>query len=122
MENHRHERLAETLRLELAEIINYELTDPRIQTVAVTEVFLPPGGKQVHIRLAIEGSTKEQEETLKALERATGFIRQTVAERIDVFRMPDIKFFADVSPGIRAKSSTIMRRIRRGRPKESPAS
>jgi ribosome-binding factor A len=118
MENHRNERISATLREELAEIINYELTDPRIQTVAVTEVFVPPGGKQVHVRLAIQGTTAEQAETLEALIHAGAFIRQTVAERIDVFRIPDIKFFADVSPQIRAKSTTLMRRIKRGRPKE----
>ena len=117
MENYRNERISATLREELAEIINYELTDPRIQTVVVTEVFVPPGGKQVHVRLAIEGTTAQQTETLEALEHAATFIRFTVAERIDVFRIPDIKFFADVSPQLRAKSSTLMRRIKRGRPK-----
>ena len=114
MENHRYERIAAALREELAEIINCELTDPRIQTVSVTEVFFPPGGKQVHVRLAIEGTTAEQEQTLEALMHATGYIRQTVAERIDVFRMPEIKFFADLAPEIRAKSATLLRRIRRG--------
>jgi ribosome-binding factor A len=117
MENYRNERISATLREELAEIINYELTDPRIQTVVVTEVFVPPGGKQVHVRLAIEGTTAQQTETLEALEHAATFIRFTIAERIDVFRIPDIKFFADVAPELRAKSSTLMRRIKRGRPK-----
>jgi ribosome-binding factor A len=117
-DSHRHERIAETLRGELAEIINYELEDPRIQTVAVTEVFFPPGGKQAHVRLAIEGSSKQQADTLVLLDKAIPFIRQTVAERIDMFRMPELKFFSDLDPGIRAKQTALMRRIRRGRPKE----
>jgi len=38
MEPHRSERLAESLRNELDEILNYELNDPRLTTVTVTEV------------------------------------------------------------------------------------
>ena len=117
MENHRNERIAAALQEELAEIINYELTDPRIQTVAVTEVFFPPGAKQAHIRVSVEGTTAQQAATMEALEHANAFIRLTMAERIDVFRMPEIKFFADVDPNLRAKSGTLLRRIRRGRPK-----
>lgn len=117
-DTHRHERIAEALREELGEIINYELEDPRIQNVTVTEVLFPPGGKQAHVRLAIEGSEEQQAETLDAVVHASSFIRQLVAERIDMFRLPDLKFFADLSPGMRAKSNNLLRRIRRGRPRD----
>jgi ribosome-binding factor A len=83
--------------------------------VAVTEVFLPPGGKQAHIRLSLEGSAEEQEQTLEALRHASGYIRQRVMERINVFRLPELRFFADVSPSLRVKAGAVLRRVRRGR-------
>jgi ribosome-binding factor A len=118
MEGHRSERVAEAMREEVAEIINYELEDPRIQTVSVTEVLLPPGGKQAHIRLAIEGTAAEQKESLERIQNASKYIRHVLAERIEVFRMPEIRFFADISPELREKSKAILRRMRRGRGKE----
>jgi len=42
MEPHRSERLAESLKNELDEILNYELNDPRLTTVNVTEPPPPP--------------------------------------------------------------------------------
>jgi ribosome-binding factor A len=117
MEGHRNERVVEALREELDEIINYELSDPRIHDVRVTEVFLPPGGKQAHIRLSLGGSAEEQEQTLEALRRASGHIRRLVLERIEVYRLPEMRFFADISPQLREKLGPVIRRIRRGRPK-----
>ena len=119
MEGHRSERVAETMREEVAEIINYELDDPRIQSVSVTEVLVPPGGKQAHVRLAIEGTAAEQRESLERIQHASGYIRHLLAERIDVFRMPEVRFFADLSPELREKSKAVLRRIRRGRPRDA---
>jgi ribosome-binding factor A len=117
MEARRTERVAEVLRDELGEIINYELNDPRITVTAVTEVFFPPGARQVHVRLTMEGTPTEQAACLAAIQKASGFIKIQIAERIDMFRMPEIKFFADLDPETRRKQGEILRRIRRGRPR-----
>lgn len=120
MEARRSERVAEVLRDELGEIINYELDDPRITAVAVTEVFFPPGARQVHVRLTMQGTAAEQAACLEAIEKARGFIKIQLAERVDMFRMPELKFFADLDPETRRKQSEILRRIRRGRPRPDP--
>lgn len=121
MEARRSERVAEALRDELGEIINYELDDRRITAVSVTEVFFPPGARQVHVRLTIQGTPAEQDECLKAIQNACGFIKIRVAERIDMFRMPELKFFADLDPETRKRQGELLRRIRRGRPREEAA-
>lgn len=118
MEARRTERVAEMLRGEIGEIINYELQDPRITQVSVTEVFFPPGAKQAHVRLAIEGTPEQQEQCLEAVIKASGFIKIQMAERIDVFRMPDLKFYADVDPAMRDRQKELLRKIRRGRPRD----
>ncbi|MCC6293879.1 MAG: 30S ribosome-binding factor RbfA [Bryobacterales bacterium] len=122
MEARRSERVAEALREELGEIINYELNDPRITNVSVTEVLFPPGARQVHIRLTIQGSPAEQAECLQVIQKASSFIKAQIAERIDMFRMPELKFFADLDPETRRKQNDLLRRIRRGRPRpDAPA-
>ncbi|MEP7367089.1 MAG: 30S ribosome-binding factor RbfA [Acidobacteriota bacterium] len=120
MEARRSERVAEVLRDELGEIINYELDDPRITPTAVTEVFFPPGARQVHVRLTMQGTAAEQAACLDAVQKAIGFIKIQLAERIDMFRMPEIKFFADLDPETRRKQGELLRRIRRGRPRPDP--
>lgn len=115
MEPHRSERLAESLRNELDEILNYELDDPRLTTVTVTEVQLSPDHKKAHIRLAIEGDEAEQAACMEALEKAKGYIKLLTAERVDVFRLPDLYFDPDLAPAVRNRAPALLRRIRRGR-------
>ena len=66
MDPHRHERVAESLREELEELIGYELADPRVGSASITEVLLSPDFRQAHIRISLHGTPKEQEETLAA--------------------------------------------------------
>ena len=112
---HRSERLAETLRTELGEILNYELDDPRLTAMTVTDVQIGPDHKKAHIRLAIEGDVAQQAECLEALEKAKGYIKVLVADRLNIFRLPDLYFDPDLDPAVRDRTAALLRRMRRGR-------
>ena len=117
MDNRRHERVAATLSDELEEILNYELGDPRIGEVTVTEVLISPNLKKAHVRLAIQGTPAEQQASLEAVESAKGFIRHLIAERSELFRTPDLYFVSDLPLDVRGRESALLRRIRKGRPR-----
>ncbi len=118
MDPHRSERLAETLREELEEIVNYELEDPRLGTVTVTEVILPAGMRTALVRVALEGDSAEKQRSLEALTGAQGFIRRLLANRMDLYRTPELHFECDLSPGLAFKTPKLLKRIRKGRPRE----
>jgi len=118
MDPRRAERVSEALREELEEMIGYELEDPRIQPADVVEVLISPDAKQAHIRLKIEGDTNSQLETLQALEHARHYLRRELAQRLDLFRMPELHFEAAVDPTLSPKVNKLMRKIRRGRPRD----
>ncbi len=118
MDPRRSERLSEALRSELDEILNYELDDPRMTSVAVTEVLLSADLKKAHIRLAIGGDSSEQALCLEAIEKANGYVRHLLVERLGLFRIPDLRFDCDLSPELRAKAQGLLKRIRRGRPRD----
>jgi ribosome-binding factor A len=117
MDPRRAERVSEALREELEEMIGYELEDPRIQAADVVEVLMSPDAKQAHIRLKIAGDQDSQIETLAALEHARHYLRRELAQRLDLFRMPELHFEAAIDPGLSPKVNKLMRRIRRGRPR-----
>ena len=118
MEGHRGGRVTEALRTELEEILNYELDDPRLLPVAITEVILTPDGRKARIRLSIQGPPVDASKTLEIIEKAKGYIRHVVAERVEVFRVPDLRFEADLSPDLKHRADDLMRRIRKGRPRD----
>ena len=117
MDPRRLERVAETLREEIEELITGELTDPRIRVIAVAEVLLSPDGRVARARLLLDGSPDEQKECLTALEGARGFIRRELAERVDIFRLPEIQFEAAVQAELAQRIPHLLKRVRRGRPR-----
>jgi ribosome-binding factor A len=119
MDPRRAERVSEALREELEEMIGYELEDPRIQPADVVEVLISPDAKQAHIRLRMQGDTDSQVATLQALEHARHYLRRELAHRLDLFRMPELHFEAAVDPVLAPKVNKLMRKIRRGRPRDA---
>jgi ribosome-binding factor A len=112
---HRQERVAASIREELEELISYELSDPRIGPVTVTEVQLSPDLRHAHVRVSLAGTAAEQEASLAALDHAKSFLRQQLRERIQLFRVPELHFEFDLAAGLAAKAPQILKRIRRGR-------
>lgn len=117
MDPHRAERVSETLKVELEELISYEMSDPRIGPVEIVEVLLSPDFKRAHVRLALSEDPRERTETLEAIEGARHFLRQQLAGRVDMFRIPDLHFEADLPAELAGRARSLLRRVRKGRPR-----
>jgi ribosome-binding factor A len=118
MDPHRKQRVEEALRLEITEMVALELEDPRLQGITVTEVHLSPDGKVVSVRLSIPGSRDDQKQKLAAMDHAKPFLRREIAQRLDLFRIPDLRFEADLSPELNARMEQLLKRVRKGRPRD----
>ena len=59
------------------------------------------------------------EPALKALEKAKGFLRRQLSLRLDLFRVPDLHFEADIGTQIGDRMDFLFRRIRKGRPRDT---
>lgn len=118
LDPHRHARVSESIREELEELINYELSDPRVGEVAVSVAHVSPDYKQAHILLALKGTPAEQEQSLQAIQNAKQFLKHQLTDRLQLFRTPDLRFEADLPANLAAKAPQLLRRIKRGRPKD----
>lgn len=114
-------RVAETLREEIATMLEGELSDPRISFAYVTEVVLAPGGKSGRVFVAIDGGEQEERDTLAGIEAARGYIRHSLLERMGVRHVPELSFQADRSAPARARIDQLLGRAAK-RAKKKPAS
>lgn len=119
MDPHRTERVSEALREELGEIISYELSDPRVSEAIVTEVLVTPGMKHAQVRLHFADPHASQEETIAALNGAKNYLRNKLRERLTLFRIPELHFEADVDSGGSGRLEALLKRVRRGRPRDT---
>src|ERR1700716_4028452 len=116
---HRNERLSETLREELAELIGYEMSDPRVATVVVTEVLISPDKRHAQVRFGLSGGG-DAVQAQKALEGAKSFLKRELSQRLDIFGMPDFHFEPDVSVTLGERMAYLLKRVKRGRPRDLP--
>ena len=91
----RPERLAEVLREEIMEIVGYELDDPRVIGVTVTDVIVSPNLRDAKVFVLVEGDEGEIREALKALQHAAPFVKQQVALNLNVRYAPHLHFVRD---------------------------
>jgi ribosome-binding factor A len=118
MDPHRAERVTEALREELDELIGYEMSDPRVSGITVTEVFLSPDMKRAEVRLAMPPDEAARKDALNALEHARNFLKRELALRLQLFRVPDLHFSADVSANLSGRMEHLLKRMKKGRPRE----
>jgi len=117
LDPHRTERVSESIREELEELIGYEMSDPRVGGASVSEVLLSPDFRRAHVRLVLTGSPEEQAATIDALTHAKQFLRHQLAYRLQLFHTPDLHFEAALPAELGAKVPQILKRIKRGRPR-----
>lgn len=108
MSRRRQERMAVELKKVLSRILQEEIKDPRLDfsAVSVSQVELSNDLSHARVFISIMGDDEKQQETMKALEKARGFIRSRIAEEIQVRHVPEIDFRLDwsIEHGIRISS------------------
>ncbi len=123
MEGHRAQRVIEALREELDELIGYEMADPRVEGVGVTEVVLSPDSKKAVVRVSVPGNDERRHKAaVDALEHARSFLKTELYQRLQMFRVPELKFETDLNAATGGKVDFLLRRIKRGRPRDGEQS
>ena len=91
----RPERLAEALREQITEIVGFEMDDPRLLAVTVTDVRVSENMRDAKVFVIVQGGESEIKAALKALQNAATFVRQQVALNLDLRHAPVINFVRD---------------------------
>ena len=93
----RPDRVAEQVRQEVSQLLLSEVHDPGIGLVTLTRVKVSPDLQLVRVYYTQMGDEKARAETRRALERATPFLRRQLGQRIQLRRVPELRFEFDTS-------------------------
>lgn len=118
MDPHRAERVSEALREELDELIGYEMSDPRVAGLTVTEVMLSPDLKRAEVRLGMPPEEESRKQALEALDHARKFLKHELAHCLQLYRVPELHFAPDLSVSLTGRMEHLLKRVRKGRPRE----
>ena len=88
---------AEVLR-ELSNILRSGIKDPRVSPMtSVVAVEVAPDLKTCKAYISVLGDEKMQQDTIRGLQSAEGYIRRELARTINMRNTPEIRFIVDQS-------------------------
>ena len=108
---HRVERIQEQVREEVSQMLATEVRDPGVGLVTVTRAKVTGELSLARVYWTIIGDAAERKKTQKALERAGGFVRHLLAERLSLRRAPEVKFIYDESVAAQDRIEQIIQEI-----------
>jgi ribosome-binding factor A len=93
---HRADRVADQIRMEVADILMRKIKDPRVQSVTVTDVKLTSDLRIARVFVTTMGM-EEERNVFAGLAQANGFVRGELGRRLSLRYLPEIVFAKDVS-------------------------
>ncbi|MDJ0829322.1 MAG: 30S ribosome-binding factor RbfA [Desulfobacterales bacterium] len=93
----RADRVSGHLQKVLAEVLRKKISDPRLTNVTITGVEMSRDLRIARIYYVTSGDNADKADVEKALKRAKGYVKRTLAKQLGLRYMPDLKFFYDNS-------------------------
>jgi ribosome-binding factor A len=118
MDERRTLRVSEAVREELTELIGFELDDPRLGEVDVTEVHVSPDSRHATVKVAARGDEHQQNQTLVALAHASSYLRRELASRLQLRHVPELHFERDKHPDADSRIDFLLRRAKKTRARD----
>ena len=104
MQGRRIDRIEEQLRIELSEIMEREIQDPRIGLATVTAVKVSPDLRHARVFVSVLGDENQRKKTIEGLRSAASYARRSLMKRLHhLRRIPELTFDYDesIEKGIR---------------------
>ncbi|MDH4086138.1 MAG: 30S ribosome-binding factor RbfA [Nitrospira sp.] len=93
----RADRVADQIRMEVADILMRKIKDPRVHDVTVTDVELTADLRIAHIFVTTMETGEAERDVFAGLSKASGFVRSELGRRLSLRYLPDVIFKKDVS-------------------------
>ncbi|MBR1846642.1 MAG: 30S ribosome-binding factor RbfA [Bacilli bacterium] len=98
----RHKRIKALVARNVADIVQFEIKKPSIGLVSVNDVEVYDDMSQANVYVTFL-DPRGSHNKLVELQRTEGFVRSSLAKKLDTYKVPRIRFFLDES-SLKARS------------------
>ena len=92
------QRIADRIRQELAQLLIREVADPRLQHAYITDVKVDRELAFADVYVSAVEGAQRSEEILAGLHAAGGYLRHSLAGRVELRTFPKLRFHWDPTP------------------------
>lgn len=112
MAGERQARVADRIRVVLAERLEKGLRDPRLGFVTITDVKVTGDLQHASVFYTVMGDDALRADTAAALKSATGLLRTEVGKNLNTRLTPSLEFFLDAIPENAGHLDDLLREAR----------
>ncbi|WP_375431168.1 30S ribosome-binding factor RbfA [uncultured Friedmanniella sp.] len=105
-------KLADQIKVIVAEMLERKIKDPRLGFVTVTDVRLTGDSREATVFYTVLGSEEDRVGTAAALKSASGLIRSQVGKQLGMKFTPTVAFIADAIPETARQLDDLLERAR----------
>ena len=117
----RADRVADLLKIEIADLLLKQVRDPRIGSVTITGVKVTDDLRTAKVFFVEMGKDECSADLQAGLLKATGFLRRELGRRLQLRRVPEIIFAYDPSFAYGNRIDTLLKEIREKEEMNAPA-
>ena len=103
------------IQQELSDLLLRKIKDPRLEMVTITGVEVSPDLKLARVFFSRYGHPEATRRTVEGLQRAAGFLRRELGERMKLRYVPELEFIHDTSYEYGDRIEALLKTIRTGR-------
>lgn len=104
----RARKLAERIKVLVAEALERSVKDPDLGFVTITDVRVTPDLQNATIYYTVYGSVEEKKKSSEIIERNRGLIRREVGRGLSIRLTPTLEFIVDEVPEVAAHLNDLL--------------
>jgi ribosome-binding factor A len=108
----RSDRVGVQIQKVLARLLAKDIKDPRLKMITITAVKMSGDLKSGRVYYVAPGRQKAKEGAGEGFNKASGYIKRALAERLGLRYMPELKFFYDDSFDYGSRIDEILKSIK----------
>jgi ribosome-binding factor A len=112
MSNPRVRKIADRIRVTVAEMLERRIKDPRLGFVTVTDVRVSGDSQHASIFYTVFGEEEQVTASAAALESAKGLIRSEVGKQLGTRHVPTLEFIHDALPDTARHIEELLAKVR----------
>lgn len=112
MAGQRINKVADRIKVIVAEMLERRIKDPRLGFLTVTDVRLTGDSQHASVFYTVMGDQAAIDDTAAALKSATGLIRSEVGKQLGLRHTPSVEFFLDAVPETARQIEDLLNKAR----------
>lgn len=112
MAGQRVNKVADRIKVIVAEMLERRIKDPRLGFLTVTDVRLTGDSQHASVFYTVMGDQSAIDDTAAALKSATGVIRSEVGKQLGLRHTPSVEFFLDAVPETARQIEDLLNKAR----------